>query len=101
MEPTSYTHAGGVLSLQALRLTTMVQLALGRLRRLRLKPRNDDMNKDQVQGVTTELAGKVQEAAGELTGNREQEAKGILKQVEGKGQKALGDAKEIVKDASK
>jgi uncharacterized protein YjbJ (UPF0337 family) len=41
----------------------------------------------------------VQETAGELTGNREQEAKGILKQVEGKGQKALGDAKEIVKNA--
>jgi uncharacterized protein YjbJ (UPF0337 family) len=57
------------------------------------------MNKDQVQGVSTDLAGKVQETAGELTGNREQEAKGILKQVEGKGQKALGDAKEIVKNA--
>jgi uncharacterized protein YjbJ (UPF0337 family) len=51
--------------------------------------------------VTTDVKGKLQEAAGELTGNREQEAKGILKQVEGKGQKALGDAKEIVKDASK
>jgi uncharacterized protein YjbJ (UPF0337 family) len=57
------------------------------------------MNKDQVQGVSTDLAGKVQETAGEFTGNREQEAKGILKQVEGKGQKALGDAKEIVKNA--
>jgi uncharacterized protein YjbJ (UPF0337 family) len=79
----------------------MVRLALGRLRRLRLKPRNAKMNKDQVQGVTTDLKGKLQEAAGELTGNREQEAKGILKQVEGKGQKALGDAKEIVKDAGK
>ena len=79
----------------------MGRLALGRLRRLRLGEGISKMNKDQVQGAATDLVGKVQEAAGELTGNREQEAKGILKQVEGQGQKALGDAKEIVKDASK
>ena len=59
------------------------------------------MNKDQAQGVAKDLAGKVQETAGQVTGNREQQAKGVLKQVEGKGQKALGDAKEIVEDAKK
>jgi uncharacterized protein YjbJ (UPF0337 family) len=59
------------------------------------------MNKDQAQGVAKDVAGKVQETAGQLTGNREQEAKGVLQQVQGKGQKALGDAKEIVKDATK
>ena len=59
------------------------------------------MNKDQAQGVAKDIAGKVQEAAGQVTGDREQQAKGILKQVEGAGQKALGDAKEIVEDAKK
>jgi uncharacterized protein YjbJ (UPF0337 family) len=59
------------------------------------------MNKDQAQGVAKDVAGKVQEAAGQIVGNREQQAKGVLKQVEGKGQKALGDAKEIVQDAAK
>jgi uncharacterized protein YjbJ (UPF0337 family) len=59
------------------------------------------MNKDQAQGVIKDVAGKVQETAGQVTGSREQQAKGVLKQVEGKGQKALGDAKEIVDDATK
>jgi len=59
------------------------------------------MNKDQTQGVAKDVAGKLQETAGQLTGDREQQAKGVLKQVEGKAQKALGDAKEIVQDAKK
>jgi uncharacterized protein YjbJ (UPF0337 family) len=59
------------------------------------------MNKDQTQGVIKDVAGKLQETAGQVTGSREQQAKGVLKQVEGKGQKALGDAKEIVEDAKK
>ena len=59
------------------------------------------MNKDQAQGVAKDVAGKVQETAGQVTGNREQQAKGVIKQVEGKGQKTLGDAKEIVEDAKK
>ena len=48
-----------------------------------------------------DVTGKVQETAGQVLGNREQQAKGVLKQAEGKGQKALGDAKEIVEDAKK
>jgi len=43
----------------------------------------------------------VQETVGQVTGSREQQAKGVIKQVEGKGQKTLGDAKEIVEDAKK
>jgi uncharacterized protein YjbJ (UPF0337 family) len=60
-----------------------------------------DMNKDQVQGIAKDIGGKVQETAGQVTGSREQEAKGVLKQAEGKVQKMLGDAKEIVEDAKK
>ncbi|SCX63052.1 CsbD family protein [Nitrosospira sp. Nsp1] len=57
------------------------------------------MNKDQVKGTAKDIAGKVQEEAGNLTGNKEQEAKGLAKQVEGKIQKKVGDAKETVKDS--
>ena len=57
------------------------------------------MNKDQVKGTAKDIAGKVQEEAGNLTGNKEQEAKGLAKQVEGKTQKKVGDAKEAVKDS--
>ncbi|SDA11068.1 CsbD-like [Nitrosospira sp. Nsp18] len=57
------------------------------------------MNKDQVKGTAKDIAGKVQEEAGNLTGSKEQEAKGLAKQVEGKTQKKVGDAKEAVKDS--
>ncbi|MEO8992642.1 MAG: CsbD family protein [Nitrosospira sp.] len=57
------------------------------------------MNKDQVKGTAKDIAGKVQEEAGELTGSKEQQAKGLAKQVEGKTQKKVGDAKEVVKDS--
>ena len=57
------------------------------------------MNKDQITGVAKDIVGKVQEGAGKLVGNKEQQAKGLNKQVEGKVEKSIGDAKEIVKDA--
>jgi uncharacterized protein YjbJ (UPF0337 family) len=56
------------------------------------------MNKDQVKGVSKDIAGKIQEEAGKLVGNKEQQAKGLQKQVEGKIEKSLGDAKEVAKD---
>lgn len=59
------------------------------------------MNKNQIQGVAKDIAGKIQETSGKLVGNKEQEAKGLLKQVEGKAEKALGDAKEVIKDSVK
>ena len=57
------------------------------------------MNKHQITGTAKNLAGKVQEEVGKLAGSKEQEAKGIHKQVTGNAEKRLGDAKEIVKDA--
>ena len=59
------------------------------------------MNKDQVKGATKEAVGKVQEAAGKLVGNKTQEAKGLGKQAAGGAQKAYGNAKADLKDASK
>ncbi len=52
------------------------------------------MNKDQIQGTVKDVAGKVQQKAGELVDSPKTIAKGVAKQVEGKGQKALGDLKE-------
>jgi len=59
------------------------------------------MNKDQVEGKTKEMAGKVQQKFGEMVNSPEQQAKGIDNQVEGKVQKNYGDAKEVVSDAIK
>ena len=59
------------------------------------------MNKDQAEGMAKNLAGKVQEAAGKVTGNRELEDKGVLKSAEGDAQEKLGNARELVKDATK
>lgn len=59
------------------------------------------MNKDQVKGTLKDAAGKVQETTGKVIGSKEQRIKGIQKQVAGQAQKAVGDLKDVVKDASK
>ncbi|PRC91736.1 CsbD family protein [Solimicrobium silvestre] len=59
------------------------------------------MNKDQVKGVSKDIAGKIQEDAGKVTGSKSQQLKGLEKQIDGKSEKNLGDAKEIIKDAVK
>jgi uncharacterized protein YjbJ (UPF0337 family) len=56
------------------------------------------MNKDQVIGTAKDIAGKIQEEAGRTVGSKEQEAKGLGRQISGKAQKKYGDAKEAVKD---
>ncbi len=58
------------------------------------------MNKDQVEGKAKNIAGKVQEKVGELTGNKSQQAKGLAKQVAGTTQEKVGDLKETVKKAT-
>ena len=57
------------------------------------------MNKDQVKGALKEAEGKVQEAAGIVVGSKEQQVKGLSKQVTGGVQKNVGNAKEVVKKA--
>jgi len=56
------------------------------------------MNKDQVKGTLKDAAGQVQRTTGKLIGSEEQQLKGIKKQVEGRTQKAIGDAKEVIAD---
>lgn len=36
-----------------------------------------------------------------MVGNKEQQAKGLLRQVEGNAEKKLRDAKEVIKDADR
>ena len=50
------------------------------------------MNRDQVNGRMKDMGGKIQEKAGKATGNRSQQAKGLIKQGVGKLQKTVGDA---------
>jgi len=57
------------------------------------------MNKDQVKGAAKDIAGKIQEESGKLVGSKQQQAKGLEKQLEGKVK--VGDLKEAVKDVAK
>ena len=57
------------------------------------------MNKNQVQGEVRELAGKVQEKVGKWVGSKEQQAKGIQKQVLGEAEKMQGHVKEVMRAA--
>ncbi len=59
------------------------------------------MNTNQVKGTLKDGAGKVQEQVGKVTGSEEQQGKGLVKQAEGKAEKAYGDVKEVLKDATK
>ena len=58
------------------------------------------MNKDQIKGGVKDVAGKVQEKAGEITGSEKQQIKGLKNQVAGKVQKGFGDVKEAFNDAN-
>ncbi len=59
------------------------------------------MNRDQVQGTVTDVAGKLQRKVGELTGDKTQQVKGLTKQVKGKLQKRSGDVEEALDKADK
>ena len=59
------------------------------------------MNKDQVKGGIKEAAGKVQAKTGELIGSKNQQAKGVAKETEGKSQQGLRDLKEALKNTGR
>lgn len=58
------------------------------------------MNKDQIKGTLKKLEGEVQQTTGEVIGSRSQQAKGLKKQIDGSARKAVGDIKEVVRDAT-
>lgn len=57
-------------------------------------------DKDQVKGKAREGMGSVQEKAGQMTGDRDMEARGNETKNEGKLQGAWGKAKDAVGDAA-
>ncbi len=59
------------------------------------------MNKNQVNGEVKNVAGKIQEGVGKLTGKKEQQVKGVAKQGVGKVQSAVGDLQQSAADAKR
>lgn len=59
------------------------------------------VNKHQLKGTAKEVAGKVQQKAGKVTGSASQQAKGLAKQVSGKAQKAFGNAQDNAEKAQR
>ena len=56
-------------------------------------------DKDVVAGKIKQAEGKVQDAAGDVTGNANDDVAGKAKQVEGKVQEAFGHAKDATRNA--
>ena len=54
---------------------------------------------DRIKGTTNEAIGKAKQGIGEATGSERLEGEGVIQEVKGKGQKAVGDAKDATKDA--
>jgi len=54
---------------------------------------------DKVKGATNEAIGKAKQGIGEAAGSEQLQGEGVIQEVKGKGQKALGDAKEATKEA--
>jgi uncharacterized protein YjbJ (UPF0337 family) len=54
---------------------------------------------DKIKGNANEAIGKAKQGIGEATGSDRLEGEGAIQEVKGKGQKAVGDAKDATKDA--
>lgn len=59
------------------------------------------MNNDKVKGSIDDAAGRVKRQVGEWTGNTETQVEGAAQQVKGKAEKAVGNLRDAVNDASK
>ena len=57
------------------------------------------MDKDRVRGAAKKVRGSVRQAIGKMTGDRKTQAKGTAEKIIGKGQSAVGGAKDSVRDA--
>ncbi len=56
-----------------------------------------DMTDEHTKGAISTTEGKVEEGLGKLTGDKEQQAHGKAKQVQGAAQKGLGDVQDAVR----
>lgn len=57
------------------------------------------MTDQHVKGAVSTTKGVIDEATGKLTGDKKQEAKGKVEQVQGKAQRGLGDVEDAVRRA--
>jgi uncharacterized protein YjbJ (UPF0337 family) len=55
---------------------------------------------DKIKGGTNEAVGKAKQGIGEATGSDRLQGEGVMQEVKGKGQKAVGEAKDAAKDAA-
>jgi len=55
---------------------------------------------DKIKGATNEAIGKAKQGVGEATGSDRLQGEGVIQETKGKGQQALGDAKDAVKDVA-
>jgi uncharacterized protein YjbJ (UPF0337 family) len=55
---------------------------------------------DKIKGTTNEAIGKAKQGIGEATGSEQLQGEGVIQELKGKGQKAVGDAKDAVNKAA-
>jgi uncharacterized protein YjbJ (UPF0337 family) len=73
-------------------------MRFGRVPKIDEQESDMGINKNQVEGRTKEVGGKIREEFGKLTGNKGQQLKGVIKKNIGAGQAKLGDMAEQSKD---
>lgn len=54
------------------------------------------MNKEQIKGVTRDIAGQVQEDIGKLTNSPDQQIAGLKNQIQGKTEQIIGKVKQVL-----
>lgn len=57
------------------------------------------MDKDRIKGVAQKIKGNIKQAVGRMTGNKELETDGKIDSAAGSVRKAVGEAKDVVRDA--
>lgn len=55
------------------------------------------MNKQQIKGATNRATGEIKQQVGKLTGDRSLQARGQAREIKGKVQQGVGDAREEVR----
>lgn len=55
------------------------------------------MDKDRVEGSATNMGGKIKEGAGKVTGDDKLRSEGVMDQVKGKVQNAVGGINDTLK----
>jgi uncharacterized protein YjbJ (UPF0337 family) len=59
------------------------------------------MNSDKIKGTIDDAAGRAKRQVGEWTGDTETQVDGAAQQVKGKAEKAVGNVRDAIHDATK